>query len=295
MNLLLIETFLSVIYNRSITQAANQLYVSQSTVSSRLQQLEEEVGAKLIERRKGIRSIELTSRGKAFVPIAQRYIQLNREIEFFHSSDKSLSLTVACPDSLNIHLFRPLYQQLINADPHVNLRIRTQQSPEIYSMVDNHEADVGFVFHQSRYNTIVTEAVLREKMVVLVSANGVWPEGPIHPSQLNETFELYLGWSEEIVRWHDYWWKPTTHPYAEVDTASLLVRFLGNPLCWALCPVSVARTYRNNPDVSIHECAEHIPERICYMLTRSNSIDAEDIRLFRKHFFRFVEGIDWSL
>ena len=222
MDTVLIETFLSVVYNRSVTHAANQLFISQSTVSSRLQQLEAEVGATLIERRKGIRNIELTPSGRAFVPIAQRYAHLDQEIKRFSTQEHRLSLTIACPDSLNIYLLSPLYEELLHSSPHVDLRIRTHQSPEIYNMINNHEVDVGFVFHQSRYKSIIAEDVIQEKMVLLVSSKGDWPQEFIHPSQLDPSYELYLAWSEEIVRWHDYWWRSDIHPYAQVDTASNL-------------------------------------------------------------------------
>ena len=294
MNVMLIKTFLSVIYNQSITKAANELFLSQSTVSSRLQQLENELGFKLIERKKGIRNIELTARGRAFLPVAQRYQQLDREIASFQSSEFSYALTIACPDSLNIHLFRPLYLEMINATPHINLTVHTQQSPEIYSMLDRYEADVGFVFHQSRYRNMVTELVAKEKMVLLVSSKGKWPDKPIHPSQLDKRYELYMRWSEELVLWHDFWWGLGIPPYAEVDTASLLAGFLDDPRCWALCPVSVARNLMNNENVAVRLCSEDIPDRASYMLTRSDRIDTEEIRMFRERFFPFIQEQDLS-
>ncbi len=292
MDTVLIETFLSVVYNRNVTHAANQLYVSQSTVSSRLQQLEAEVGATLIERRKGFRNIELTPLGFAFVPIAQRYAHLDQEIKHFSTQEHRLDLTIACPDSLNVHLFRPLYEELIHSSPHVDLRIRTHQSPEIYNMINNLEADVGFVFHQSRYKNIIAEEVIQEKMVLLVSSKGDWPQGSIHPSQLDPSYELYLAWSDEIVRWHDYWWRSNVHPYAQVDTASMLVRFMGDSHCWTLCPVSVAMAYLDNPDILIRECAEKIPFRKSYMLTERRNLESEEIQLFRKYFFTYVASLD---
>jgi len=294
MNTTLIETFLSVVYNQSITKAANELFLSQSTVSSRLQQLETELGTKLIERKKGIRTIEPTAYGLAFIPLAQRYQQINQELSRFKSNAPHYSLTVACPDSLNIHLFRPLYQQLINADPHINLTILTQQSPEVYSILDHYDADVGFIFHQSRYNNVVTELAIKEKMVLLVSDNGSWPEGAIHPSSLDKKYEVYVRWSDEIVLWHDRYWSDAVHPYAQVDTASLLAGFLDNPHCWALCPVSVAKAIYKKANVSVRLCAEEIPERKSYMLTRSDRINTEEVRIFREYFYKYINSLDLS-
>ena len=66
MNIVNVETFLSVVRNQSISLAAQELYISQPTVSARLRQLEEDLGITLIHRRKGVRSIELTPEGVKF-------------------------------------------------------------------------------------------------------------------------------------------------------------------------------------------------------------------------------------
>ena len=58
-----IETFLTVVSCGNITAAANELFVTQSTVSSRIQSLENELGTSLLIRAKGHHSVELTSYG----------------------------------------------------------------------------------------------------------------------------------------------------------------------------------------------------------------------------------------
>ncbi len=293
MNIMLIQTFLSVANNQSITKAANELFLSQSTVSARLQQLENELGVTLVERHKGIRNVELTARGQAFLPIAQRYQQLDQEITFFPNEEYNYSLTLACPDSLNIHMFLPLYQQLLHTSPRINLTVRTQQSPEIYTLIDQYQADIGFVFHQYRYGNVVTELAFREKMVLLVSSHSDWPEKPIHPSQLDKRYELYFRWSDRIVLWHDSYWNLTIPPYAQVDTVTLLAGLFDDPRCWALCPISVARVLQENENISIRLCAVDIPDRDCYMLIRSDRIHNDEISIFRKHFLQYIRTLDY--
>ena len=287
MNILLIETFLAVVRNRNITQAANQLYVTQSTVSTRLLQLENELGVQLIKRSKGIRNIELTSKGLEFISIAQNYASVNKKIENFSSEEHHIPLTIACADSINIHMFGPLYKQLLEMNPHIDLRIRTQQSPEIYDIVDAHKADIGFVFHQSHYKNILSENVLQEDMKIILSSRGEWPNGDIHPSQLDSSYELYLPWSTDIVHWHDYWWQGK--PYAQFDTASMLVSFLNHPKSWALCPISVAQTYKKDPNIIIRNCSISIPQRKLFMLTERSNSESEAIQIFTQMLHTFLE------
>ena len=82
-----IKTFLEIVKYSSISKAAEKLYLTQSTVSHRLSVLEEELGVKLIIRRKGYRTIELTNDGEAFLPLAYEYEALWERIEVFSRAD----------------------------------------------------------------------------------------------------------------------------------------------------------------------------------------------------------------
>ena len=68
-----IETFLTVLRCGSMTAAAQALYITQPTLSARLQTLEDEVGTPLFVRGKGLRRLELTDAGSRFLPLAQRW------------------------------------------------------------------------------------------------------------------------------------------------------------------------------------------------------------------------------
>lgn len=290
MDSLLVETFLAVVNSRNISRAAVQLYVSQSTVSQRICMLEEELGVKLFERRKGIRQALLTADGAQFVPIARRFVSLEKEVKTFSQHSNSVSITVAGPDSIHIYLFAPFYEKLLTMNPHIDLRIRTHQSPEIYSLVDSREADIGFVFHRSNYKGIYTERILQENMVVLLSSSGSWPDRPVHPSELDSAHELYLAWSNEIVTWHDYWWP--SKPYAQFDTAYMLIRnIVCNPKCWALCPVSVARSFVNDSRVIIRECSVPIPMRDLYMIISKENLELSYVKALREKLYSFIDGI----
>ena len=76
-----IETFLTVVTYENISSTADYLFISQSTASSRIQLLEEELGTQLIIRHKGHRKIELTTYGEAFIPIASQWAALWKDTQ----------------------------------------------------------------------------------------------------------------------------------------------------------------------------------------------------------------------
>ena len=68
MNLSEIETFLMIVKTKNITKTAENLFLSQPTVSHRLKSLENELQVNLITRKKGYKQIELTTQGEEFIP-----------------------------------------------------------------------------------------------------------------------------------------------------------------------------------------------------------------------------------
>jgi len=266
-NIANIQTFLCVVRNQSISLAAQELYISQPTVSARLRQLEEDLGITLIHRRKGVRSIELTPEGVKFIPLAERWAALSAETAGFAAQSVAVPFTVASPDSLNLYLLQPLLRQLAEEDG-LSLRIRTQQSPEIFSLIDSMEADAGFVFHLSRSVNVVCKPLFSEKMVLLCSKNGDWPNRPITPAELDPRHERFLAWSQDLQLWHDSWWNPAIKPYVQVDNAALLTLFMDEPHSWALCPASVADALlKAGHPVEPHTLTQCPPDRTCYYLT----------------------------
>mgnify|MGYP001531717240 CR=1 FL=1 len=69
------ETFWAVLEHGTLTAAAEALFITQPTLTNRIQSLEAEVGAQLFHRGKGIRHIELTA-----VSYTHLTLPTNREV-----------------------------------------------------------------------------------------------------------------------------------------------------------------------------------------------------------------------
>ena len=94
MNIAEIETFLMIVKTKNISKTAENLFLSQPTVSHRLKSLEEELEVNLITRKKGYKQIELTARGEEFIPIAERWVSIWREMQLLKHREDKLFLTV---------------------------------------------------------------------------------------------------------------------------------------------------------------------------------------------------------
>ena len=79
MNLRFVEAYYWVVSLKSVSRAAEKLFITQSAMSSRIAALEEELGVLLLDRRD--KQFRLTVAGMRFFNHAQRLLALQREIK----------------------------------------------------------------------------------------------------------------------------------------------------------------------------------------------------------------------
>jgi DNA-binding transcriptional LysR family regulator len=291
------EAFLAVVHNNSITKAANSLYLTQSTVSNRLHALEEELGLTLFERRQGMRSVELTPKGEELVVIAEKWISLWKETQQIKNSHLSVDIAIGSPDSLNICVLIPFYKQLAD-DPTINLRVRTQQSEEVYSLVDTRKVDIGFSFRFMQYHNVAVFPVFRDPLCLVCKRGGRFaPDESIHPSQLKTENELYLVWNQEFSQWHERWWAVLEKPHAFVDTPALIASLMDELEHWAVCPTSVSRFLISLGDFQVNPLSVPAPPRTCYFLQHQfpPSQKIETLKKVRSLFERYCISVGFSL
>jgi len=285
-----IETFLTVVSLGNITAASNKLHVSQSTVSSRIQQLENELGIQLLLRQKGHHNVALTSYGKRFLPLASQWSSLWKDTQNLKTLTDIQPLTIASIDSVNNCTLVPLFNHLVNTYPSLKLSIHTHHSNEIHTLVENHVADIGFVFSSTNYPDIISRPLYRELMYLICQKDSPYGNN-ISCKELDPSQEVYLRWGSDFQRWHDRNWSPNHHPLITVNTGSNLQRYLNVPGRWAVAPSSVVREISYRSDFVFYTLKEPPAPRICYELTsRSpNANRKAAIDLFRGELEKYLE------
>ena len=286
-----IETFLIVATYKNITAASKYLFVSQSTVSSRLQQLEDELGTPLLIRHKGQRNAELTNYGSAFIPIASQWASLWKDTQHLKALPDIKSLNIASVDAVNNYTLVPMFQKHLEDHPRVKLSIMTYHSSEIYSLVQNRTADIGFAFSSISYPDVIAIPVYRELMYLICNKKSNYGDN-IACKDLPVEKEIYLRWGSDYQQWHDRHWSPGVYPLISVNTGSMLQRYLDYPDNWAIAPMSVIQgAMRSNPELTFHSLKEPPAPRICYEIKNRfpNVTLLEPIELLEKELQEFIE------
>jgi len=296
-----IDTFLTIVETRNITKTAESLFISQPTVSRRLRELEEEVGAQLIVRTKGVRQIELTSAGNRFIPIAQRYSDINKEMHAMITEKQKYYLKIGCTDTFNNAVMMPLYREVLEDEWRSNsLHVQTHYSRSLYSHVDKKEIDIGFVFHYLNYKNIVAEPILREQHYI-VSLNKEGREVPevIRTDDLDTEKEVFMSSEINYQNWHDQWVSRGRQPRVEVDSYALFANIIQSENAWGIVPASVVRRLQQDMPLAVSRIGNAVapPERITYKIKRRDvpAQVEEAIAEFEARLETYLAAQDWTV
>lgn len=162
--------FLDIARTEHLTLSAQNLFVTQSTLSHGLRQLEEELGIKLFDRLG--RGLKLSQAGAVFRVYAGRALQ---EIEAGRmaladmTGLQSGTLTVGViPTFLNT-LVPATVAAFSRAYPKVNIIVRDLRAGPIEEQLVAGELDVGIAFYPTKRQEIETEPLFEERMQLVVS------------------------------------------------------------------------------------------------------------------------------
>lgn len=299
MNLAEIETFLMIVQTKNITKTAENLFLSQPTISHRLKSLEEELGVKLLTRKKGFKQIELTVRGEEFIPIAERWVSVWQEMQTLKEGKQKLYLTIGCTDTLNSAMMYDLYRDMLDeGEQMMNLCVKTHYSSEIYQYLENHDIDLGFVHHYLHFKNIVAEPLLKEKMYIIQSDHTPVPKDVISTDELDPSREIYLSWEADYQIWHNQWVTKGERPRFQVDTFELLFHLLSRENMWAIAPITVIDRIQRLRPVCVSEIGNKVkpPQRVTYKIKHKYPSEGtlKAVRFFEDRLDGYLLRKDWG-
>ncbi len=181
-----LQTFLTVARMLSFHRAAESLNFAQSTVSSRIKALEEEVGVPLFERLG--RRILLTEAGERLVEYARKMLDLEQEAlaEVASGSRRRGSLTIRVPESFCIHRLPPVIRAFRDLLPCVSLHFVTCAVESLSRDLQKGVTDIAFLMAESVQEADLTTEVVGIDSLVLVAS----PDHPLSGREIVRTTDL---------------------------------------------------------------------------------------------------------
>jgi DNA-binding transcriptional LysR family regulator len=163
-----VEAFLSVAERRSVSAAAAALYVTQPALTTRIKNLERELGVELFTRRP--HGMRLTAEGRAFRPHAQRALQAlaeGRDVIRERREGRVGELLVGAAPAISTYVLPLVLGRFQAAFPNVHLIVRTGHSEDVLEQVLREQVQVGLV-RDLPHPALVSSPLYEDEIVLVV-------------------------------------------------------------------------------------------------------------------------------
>lgn len=166
-----LQAFIAVSENRSFSQAAAQLHLTQPAISKRIAALEAELANPLFDRIG--RQVSLTEAGRALLPRAQAILE---QVEDSRRAISNLAgkvagrLVLGTSHHIGLHRLPPVLREYIHRYPEVELDIRFMDSEQACRAVEHGDLELAVVTLPPQPSALLHQISIWPDPLVLVSA-----------------------------------------------------------------------------------------------------------------------------
>jgi DNA-binding transcriptional LysR family regulator len=163
-----VQAFIAIAERSSFGRAAEDLHITQTALSRRIQNLESFLGVKLVERT--TRSVALTPIGQNFLPRARRLLaDLGMALVEIRETGKSLrgDVTIACVPTVGVHYLPHIVQQYAALHPDNRIKILDHASSGVAAAVLQRAAEFGINMQGGQHPELRSVPLLRDRFVLV--------------------------------------------------------------------------------------------------------------------------------
>ena len=166
-----LETFLEVARLSSFSRAAEKRFRTQPAISSQIRSLEEEVGAKLLDRSGG--KVSLTASGKLFLKFAEEMLEARKMMLTAVAENERIpkgEIVVGANEGTCLHILPEVFAEFKKQYPEVNISITRSDYGKILESVIDNSVDFGVVSLPVNDPRLTVVLIHRDELVVIVPA-----------------------------------------------------------------------------------------------------------------------------
>lgn len=221
----LLRTFLEVYRTRHFGRASRTLFITQSAISTRIKQLEEQLKVTLFTRKRN--DIQLTEAGKRFLPSAQALLKLWEEArKNVVCEDKAQPrLRIGAHSTLWETILPPWLATLRRECDSMTLLCETHHQEALFVGLLEGRLDVGFCLDPPKSKALLIREMVPFELI-MVSAKPVMTAqkalfAPGHPY-------ILLEWDPLFLQEHAQWYPSHLPPFLHTDQARMAHEWLLN-------------------------------------------------------------------
>lgn len=225
-----IETFLEVAKLSSFSRAAERRFRTQPAISSQIRSLEEEVGARLLDRSGG--RVALTAAGKVFQKYAEDTIEQRRvmmvALAEMHRVPRG-EIVVAANEGTCLHILPEVFAEFKRQYPNVAVSVKRSEHQKILESLIENSCDFGVVSMPIKDKRYTVVPIHRDELVVITPVNHpltAYPEAALADVAKYPLLLPKLGRTRDALEalFHEHRLKPIVS--MELDSSELTKRFV---------------------------------------------------------------------
>lgn len=165
-----LQSFITIVELEGFTKAAEHLGYAQSTITSHIQILENELGESLFDRLG--KKIVLTNVGKELVPYAKQMLHVYKEIKNLTSEQNGVSgdLIVGAGESLTIYRLGKILKEYKKSFPKVNIILKDSICSDLRCKLHSGELDIILTIEPQIMDTDLVVKNLKDECMVIIGA-----------------------------------------------------------------------------------------------------------------------------
>ncbi|MEU7558226.1 transcriptional regulator CynR [Streptomyces eurythermus] len=273
---------LAVAENGTFTRAAEELHISQPTLSQQIKQLERLLGAQLLDRTG--RSVRLTDAGEAYAHHARRALRdLAAAARAVHDV-RDLTrghLRLAVTPTFTAYLTGPLAAELHSRHPGITLTLREMTQDRIEAGLLADEIDLGIAFTGTHLPGITATELFTEALTLVTSARHGADNHRALPVENLTRMQLALLTGDFATRTHidDYFARHGISPRTAVEANSIqaLTAIVQRTTLATVLPDAIAH---DHPHLTLVPLDPPLPVRTVALLTRTDAYQSAAARAF---------------
>lgn len=164
-----LQSFVTVVQEESFTQAAGRLFVSQSTVSTHIHQLESELNTKLILRT--TKSLQITPKGRELYEYALNILELKERMIQACSIESQRIIHLGASTIPSAYILPQLLADFSKLHPDIYFIIHQSDSQGIINGLKDGLFNLGFIGMSCEDSDFCCQPFCKDRMVVITPVN----------------------------------------------------------------------------------------------------------------------------
>ncbi|MDN3260413.1 transcriptional regulator CynR [Streptomyces sp. CSDS2] len=273
---------IAVAENGTFTRAAEELHISQPTLSQQIKQLERMLGAQLLDRTG--RTVRLTDTGEAYIHHARRALRDLAAAERAVHDVRDLTrghLRLAVTPTFTAYLTGPLAAELHSRHPGITLTLREMAQDRIEAGLLADDIDLGIAFTATHLPGITATELFTESLTLVTSARRPADGHRALPVEHLARMQLALLNGDFATRTHidDYFAQHGISPRTAVEANSIqaLTAIVQRTTLATVLPDAIAH---DHPHLTLVPLDPPLPVRTVALLTRTDAYQSAAARAF---------------